>query len=48
MNNELQRVWEALLLVYGKNLVAGTVTVLVRDGEAVRFITSTLPQEIEK
>ena len=49
MNNEYQRVWEALRLIYGRDLQAGTVTVLVKDGEtAVRFITSTLPQDAEK
>lgn len=48
MNNEWQRIWEAMRLIYGTDLVAGTVTVLVKDGEAVRFISSTLPQETEK
>ena len=48
MNNEWQRIWWAMQLIYGKDLIAATVTILVKDGEAVRFISSTLPQETEK
>jgi hypothetical protein len=37
---------EALILIYGSDLQAATVTVLLKDGDtAVRFITSTLPQK---
>lgn len=47
MNNEAaQKIWESLRLIYGMDLQAATVTVLVQDGEtAVRFITTTIPQQ---
>ena len=46
---ELQNIWEALRLIYGVDLQAATVTVLVQDGEtAVRFITTTIPQREKK
>jgi len=50
MNNETQRIMEALMLIYGSDLQAATITVLLKDGDtAVRFITQTLPQkETEK
>jgi hypothetical protein len=45
MNNETQRLMEALMLIYGSDLQAATVTVLLKDGDtAVRFITLTIPQ----
>jgi hypothetical protein len=44
MNNETQRIMEALMLIYGSDLQAATITVLLKDGEtAVRFITLTIP-----
>ena len=45
-----QRVWEALRAIYGRDLQAATITVLLKDGDtAVRFITLTIPQrETEK
>jgi hypothetical protein len=47
--DEMQKLWESLCLVYGKNLQAATVTVLLRDKDnAVRFVTSTFPQPEEK
>jgi hypothetical protein len=48
--DEMQRLWEALMLIYGSDLQAATVTVLIQDGDsAVRFVTSTFPQrETEK
>jgi hypothetical protein len=50
MNNEIQRVMEALMLIYGRDLQAATITVLLKDGDtAVRYLTYTLPQkEMEK
>lgn len=50
MNQEMERVIEALMLIYGSSLQAATVTVLLKDGDtAVRFITLTIPQrETEK
>jgi len=45
MNNETQRIMEALMLIYGRDLQAATITVLLKDGDtAVRFITTTFPQ----
>jgi hypothetical protein len=47
--DEMQKLWESLRLVYGKNLQAATVTALIQDGDsAVRFVTSTFPQPEEK
>jgi hypothetical protein len=50
MNNETQRVMEALMLIYGRDLQAATITVLLKDSDTTfRFITQTLPQkETEK
>ena len=50
MNNETQRIMEALMLIYGSDLQAATVTVLLKDGDtAVRYLTYHLPQkETEK
>jgi hypothetical protein len=45
MNQEMKRIMEALMLIYGRDLQAATITVLLKDGDtAVRFITQTLPQ----
>jgi len=45
VKDEIQRIMEALMLIYGSDLQAATITVLLKDGEtAVRFITQTLPQ----
>jgi hypothetical protein len=50
MNQEMERIMEALMLIYGRDLQAATITVLLKDGDtAVRFITTTIPQrETEK
>ena len=50
MNNETQRIMEALMLIYGRDLQAATITVLLKDGDtAFRFLSSTFPQvEMEK
>ena len=49
MNNEIQKVWEALREVYGIDLTAATLVVLVKDGDtAVRFLTSYFPQQETK
>ena len=50
MNQEMQRVMETLMLIYGRKLQAATITVLLKDGDtAVRFLSSTFPQvETEK
>lgn len=48
--NDPQKIWEALRLIYGMDLTAATVVVLLKDGEtAVRFVTTYIPQkETEK
>jgi hypothetical protein len=44
--DEMQKIWEALRLIYGRDLEAATVTILLKDGDtAVRFVTSTFPQQ---
>jgi hypothetical protein len=46
MNQEMQKVIETLMLIYGSDLQAATITVLLKDGEtAVRYLTYTLPQK---
>jgi len=49
MNNEKQKIreaWEALMLIYGSDLQAATITVLLKDGDtAVRFVTINIPQQ---
>ena len=48
MNNEMQRVWEALREIYGNDLAAATLVVLIRDGkERVKYVTVNYPQEAE-
>jgi hypothetical protein len=45
MNQEMKRIMEALMLIYGRDLQAATITVLLKDGDtAVRFLSSTFPQ----
>jgi hypothetical protein len=44
--DEMQRIWEALRLIYGSDLQAATVTVLIKDSDtAMRFVTTTIPQK---
>jgi len=46
MNKEMQKVIEALMLIYGSNLQAATITVLLKDGgTAVRYLSYHLPQK---
>jgi hypothetical protein len=46
MNKEMQKVIEALMLIYGTDLQAATITVLLKDGEtSVRYLTYHLPQK---
>jgi hypothetical protein len=45
MNMEMQRVWEALREIYGNDLAAATLVVLVRDGEGVEYMSVNYPQE---
>ena len=45
MNEEMKRIMEALMLIYGSDLQAATITVLLKDGDtAFRFLSSTFPQ----
>ena len=47
--DETQRVMEALMLIYGSDLQAATITVLLKDGEnGLRFVSRTLPQKEQK
>lgn len=50
MNEEMKRIMEALMLIYGRDLQAATITVLLKEGDTtVRFLSSTFPQmETEK
>lgn len=45
MNQEMTQMMQTLMLIYGRDLQAATITVLLKDGDtAVRFISSTFPQ----
>jgi len=45
---EADHIWEALILRYGSDLQAATVTLLLKDGDkAVRFVTINIPQKQE-
>ena len=45
MNQEMKRIMEALMLIYGRDLQAATITVLLKDGDtAFRFLSSHFPQ----
>ena len=49
MSNEMKRIMEAIRIIYGRDLLAATVTVMLRDGEtAVRYLSITIPQTKEK
>ena len=42
---EADHIWETLILRYGSDLQAATVTLLLKDGDkAVRFVTINIPQ----
>ena len=43
---DAQKIWEALRLIYGMDLTAATLVVLLKDGDtAVRFVTINIPQQ---
>jgi fatty acid-binding protein DegV len=48
MDTETDKLFESLMLMYGKDLVAATVTVLIKDGDSFRYISTTVPQQQEK
>jgi hypothetical protein len=46
MNQEMQKIIKTLMLIYGKDLQAATITVLLKDGNtAVHYLTYHLPQK---
>jgi hypothetical protein len=48
MNAETDKLYEALMLIYGSDLIAATVTVLLKDNDSFRYISTTVPQQQEK
>lgn len=45
-NDQMYKVWEALRSIYGMDLTAATLVVLVKDGDTgVKFETMYFPQE---
>jgi hypothetical protein len=49
MNNEMQRLWKALSAIYGNDLTAATLVVLIKDEETgVNFQTFYFPQKEAK
>ena len=48
MSMEMQRVWEALREIYGNDLAAATLVVLVKDGKGgVEYVSVNYPQETQ-
>ena len=45
MNSETDKLFESLMLIYGSDLIAATVTVLLKDGDAHQYISITIPQK---
>ncbi len=46
---EADHIWETLILRYGSDLQAATVTLLLKDGDkTVRFVTISIPQKQEE
>jgi hypothetical protein len=45
MNSEMDKLFESLMLIYGSDLQAATVTVLLKDGDSFRYISTTVPQD---
>ena len=45
---EAQKVWNALKKIYGKNLAATVVNVLVVDGNNLQYVTVVLPGDLKK
>ena len=44
--DEMQKVWDALRLIYGSKLRAATLVVLIQDGDtSVSFETMNFPQQ---
>jgi len=47
MNNQMLRVWRALSAIYGSDLSAATLVVLIKDGDVVKYESFHYPQ-VEK
>ena len=45
---EAQKVWDALKKIYGTNLAATVVNVLVVDGNNLQYLTVVLPGDLKK
>jgi hypothetical protein len=46
VNDNTEKLWYALRDLYGQDLQAATITVLLKDGDtAFRFVSTTFPQE---
>jgi hypothetical protein len=44
--NDAEKVWTFLRDIYGMDLTAATLVVLLKDGDtAVRFVTINIPQQ---
>jgi hypothetical protein len=48
MKTEAQKVWDALKKIYGTNLAATVVNVLVVDGNNLQYVTVVLPGDLKK
>lgn len=47
--NDAEKVWTFLRDIYGMDLTAATLVVLLKDGDtAVRFVTINIPQQEPK
>ena len=47
--NDAEKVWTVLRSIYGMDLTAATLVVLLKDGDtAVRFVTINIPQQEAK
>ena len=48
MKTEAQKVWDALKKIYGKNLAAAVVNVLIVEESKLQYITVVLPGDLKK
>lgn len=48
MKTEAQKVWDALKKIYGKNLEAATINVLLVDGSRLTYNTVVLPGDLKE
>ena len=46
MTTDMQKIWETLMLIYGSDLQAATITLLIKDCDTdVKFTTIVFPQK---